>query len=58
MLNTKFMWYNIFEKCRKENLMKRGKLLEEFKNVWDYASKSLSYNSDNYNAYYSRAANI
>ena len=36
----------------------KDKLLEEFKVAWDYATKSLSYNSNNYNAYYWRAANI
>ena len=36
----------------------KDKLLEEFKTAWDYATKSLSYNSTNYNAFYWRAANI
>ncbi len=36
----------------------KNELLSEFKIAWDYATKSLSFNSDNYNAYYWRAANI
>ncbi len=36
----------------------KDELLSEFKIAWDYATKALSYNSDNYNAYYWRAANI
>jgi len=36
----------------------KDELLSEFRTAWDYATKSLSYNNDNYNAYYWRAANI
>ncbi len=36
----------------------KDELLSEFQIAWDYATKSLSYNEDNYNAYYWRAANI
>ncbi len=36
----------------------KNELLEEFRIAWDYATESLSYNSNNYNAYYWRAANI
>ena len=36
----------------------KEKLLAEFQKSWDYATKSLSYNSNNYNAFYWRAANI
>ena len=36
----------------------KDELLSEFKIAWDYATKSLSYNENNYNAYYWRAANI
>lgn len=36
----------------------KDELLEEFMIAWDYSTESLSYNSDNYNAYYWRAANI
>ncbi|MEA1911083.1 MAG: hypothetical protein U9N32_05315, partial [Spirochaetota bacterium] len=36
----------------------KDRLLEEFTKAWDYATKSLSYNSNNYLGYYWRAANI
>ncbi|MDA3938043.1 MAG: hypothetical protein PF693_01875 [Spirochaetia bacterium] len=36
----------------------KDKLLSEFQIAWDYATEALSYNEDNYNAYYWRAANI
>ena len=36
----------------------KEKLLEEFQKAWDYATESLTYDSNNYNAYYWRAANI
>ncbi len=36
----------------------KDELLSEFKKAWDYATQSLSFNPDNYNAYYWRAANI
>jgi hypothetical protein len=37
---------------------KKEELLEEFQTARDYATESLSYNENNYNAYYWRAANI
>ncbi|MCF6336131.1 MAG: hypothetical protein L3J12_10355 [Spirochaetales bacterium] len=36
----------------------KNELLTEFKKGWDYATQSLSFNPNNYNAYYWRAANI
>ena len=36
----------------------KKELLSEFQIAWDYATEALSYNSENYNAYYWRAANI
>jgi len=36
----------------------KEELLSEFQKAWDYATEALSYNSENYNAYYWRAANI
>jgi hypothetical protein len=36
----------------------KDELLEEFQTAWDYATQSLFYSPDNYNAYYWRAANI
>lgn len=36
----------------------KDEILKEFKIAWDYATESISYNSNNYNAYYWRAANI
>ncbi len=36
----------------------KDKLLSEFQIAWDYATEALSFNADNYNAYYWRAANI
>lgn len=36
----------------------KNELLKEFQIAWDYATKSISLNSDNYNAYYWRASSI